>query len=90
MVSIGVHRPLNEVYQLNDGRAWWHTKLQSLVMTLLFVLLLTVALGIVFYGDKILVPIINFPGLGGSSSSITGVIQGIALLAVMVTSTAVI
>jgi membrane protein len=85
-----LRQALNEVYQLKEGRAWWHTKLQSLVMTFLFVLLLAIALGIVFYGGKILDPVINSIGLGGASSAITGAIQWIALLVVMIISTAVI
>jgi membrane protein len=59
-------------------------------MTFLFVLLLAIALGIVFYGGKILDPVINSIGLGGASSAITGAIQWIALLVVMIISTAVI
>lgn len=85
-----LRQALNEVYQLAEDRAWWHTKLQSLIMTFLFVALLTIALGIVFYGGQILNPILNSIGLSGASSGVTVAIQWIALLVVMIISTAVV
>jgi membrane protein len=41
---------LNAVYQLRETRWWWRTKLESLGLTLVLILLTAVVLGIVFYG----------------------------------------
>ena len=35
---------LNDVYELTETRSWWWTKLQSLILTFLFILLLAVGL----------------------------------------------
>ncbi len=50
---------LNGVYNLTETRPWWKTKLISLLMTLGLGILLTLALGIVFYGSKFVMLILN-------------------------------
>lgn len=41
---------LNSVFKFRESRAWWKTKLISIALTFLLTLLITLALGIVFYG----------------------------------------
>ncbi len=43
---------LNSVFNLNETRSWWHTKLISLLQTLAIAILASTALGFVFYGWK--------------------------------------
>ena len=43
---------LNGVYNLADTKAYWKTKLFSLLMTFGLGVLITIALGSVFYGSK--------------------------------------
>lgn len=45
-----IRNALNAVYELQETRWWWRTKLQSLAVTLLLILLVAAVLGIVFYG----------------------------------------
>lgn len=46
---------LNRVYRYKETRAWWKTRLLSLVSTIVLTLLITLALTIVFYGTRLLV-----------------------------------
>ncbi len=49
-----VRTALNSVYKLEETRAYWKRKLSSLVLTLGIALLISVALGIIFYGSQFL------------------------------------
>ena len=74
---------LNGVYQLREGRPWWHTKLQSLVLTLLFILLITIVLAAVAYGWKLVQLVIGYIGFEVTSPLVLVTIQWITILVVM-------
>ncbi len=75
---------LNGVYNLSETRAWWKTKLTSLAMTLGLGILVTVALGIVFYGGKFVTLILNTINLPIQSPAVLGVLQWIIVLTVLI------
>jgi len=74
---------LNNVYRLKETRAWWKTKLQSLILTLILILLLSFALGIVFYGWKMFSVLLEAIYLPIPPYSILLVIQWISFLIVL-------
>jgi len=76
---------LNGVYNLTETRAWWKTKLYSLLMTLGLGVLVMVALGIVFYGSKFLMLILNTLNLPIESPLILGILQWVIVAAVLIT-----
>lgn len=71
---------LNLVYNLNERRAWWKTKLQSLLFTLIITLLTIIALAIVFYGWKFISFSLSAMGLPVPSQFFLILIQWIAIL----------
>lgn len=75
---------LNDVYDLEETRAWWKYKLVSVLLTLGIALLIFLALGIVFYGGQFLNLLVSPLGLEISSSFILTafsiIIVGIALV----------
>jgi membrane protein len=81
---------LNAVYELREGRSWWHTKLQSLVLTLLFIIFIAVILALVAYGWQLFKFGLDYVGLEISSPWILVTIQWATLLAVMVFVTEII
>jgi membrane protein len=58
-----VRTALNSVYKLKETRAYWKTKLSSLVLTLGIALLISVALGIIFYGSQFLSLVLGYMSL---------------------------
>ena len=50
---------LNGVYNLTETRPWWKTKLLTLSMTLGLGILVTIALGVVFYGGKFILLVLG-------------------------------
>lgn len=74
---------LNAVYELREGRSWWHTKLQSLVLTLLFIILVTVVLAGVAYGWKLVQLSLGYIGFEVTSPLVLVTIQWITILVVM-------
>ena len=81
---------LNAVYELKEGRSWWHTKLQSLVMTLLFILLIAVAVAGVTSGWKAVQFLLGGLGLEITSPLILVSIQWAAIIVIMLFATGVI
>ena len=81
---------LNAVYELKEGRSWWHTKLQSLVMTLLFILLIAVAVAGVTSGWKAVQSLLGGLGLEITSPLILVSIQWGAIIVIMMFATGVI
>jgi membrane protein len=81
---------LNSVYEVNESRAWWKTKLQSLALTFLFILLLAFALATVTAGVRLLENTFGSVGVDITSPWILTIIQGIALLVTMLFTTAVV
>ncbi len=74
---------LNNVYKLKETRSWWMTKLESLILTLVVILLLSFVLGIVFYGWKFLSLILNLVNLPIESFVILQIIQWVTFLIVL-------
>lgn len=66
---------LNGVYNLTEDRAWWKTKLLSLLMTLGLGILVTLALGIVLYGSRFTMLILNTLSLPIQSPVVLQIIQ---------------
>jgi membrane protein len=81
---------LNAVYNLTETRAWWKTKLIALGLTLGLGLLVTIALGVVFYGGQFINFILGAISFAISSRFFLGLLQGITVLAVLVTIFAII
>ncbi|MEO8072884.1 MAG: YihY/virulence factor BrkB family protein [Acidobacteriota bacterium] len=75
---------LNGIYNLTETRAWWKAKLVSLSTTLGLVLLVTVALGVIFYGGNFISLILGSISLPVSSPFILGILQVIVILIVLV------
>lgn len=76
---------LNAVYNLTEERAWWKTKLLALGMTFGLGILVTIALGVVFYGGQFISAILGAVNFTVSSSFFLGILQGITVLAVLIT-----
>lgn len=85
-----IRNALNGVYNLSEKRAWWKTKLLSLTLTLGLGVLVTVALGLVFYGGKLLSWLIGLINLPISSPYILGTMQGLIVLILLVISFALV
>ena len=81
---------LNRVYEVKETRAWWKTKLQSLVLTFLFILLLGIGLAAVTAGWTLAKAALGSIGLEVSSPWIVTAIQWGAIVVVMIFSTAVV
>ena len=81
---------LNAVYELKEARSWWNTKLQSLVLTLLFIVLLAIALLVVSSGWEIFQYLLALLGFKVTSPLLLVSIQWISLLAVLLFATEVI
>lgn len=75
---------LNGVYNLTETRPWWKTKLISLLMTFGLGILLMLALGIVFYGSKFVMLILNTLNLPIQSPIILGTLQWVIVSIVLV------
>lgn len=74
---------LNAVYNLTESRPWWKTKLLGLSMTFGLAILVTIALGVVFYGGKFISLILNWLSLSISSPFFLGILQWITILVVL-------
>ena len=81
---------LNRVYELRETRAWWKTKLQSLVLTFLFILLLAVGLAAVTAGWSLVKVALGGMGMEVTSPWVVTTIQWVAIVVVMIFSTAVV
>ncbi len=80
-----IRNVLNGVYNLTEKRPWWKTKSISLLTTLGLGVLVTLALGIVFYGGKFLILILNTLNLPVESPFILGFLQWTIVLLVLIT-----
>jgi membrane protein len=74
---------LNHVYKIKETRSWWLTKLESLVLTLLLIFLLSFVLGIVFYGWKFLSVILALINLPIESVIILSIVQWVTFIFVL-------
>lgn len=85
-----VRTALNRVYEVKETRPYWKTKLQSVLLTFLFILLIAVALGGVTAGVSLVR--VGLGGLGFESPApwALSVIQWGAIVVVMLFATAVV
>lgn len=81
---------LNGVYNLTESRPWWKTKLLALGLTLGLGILFTFALGIIFYGTKVINLILGWINFSISSPFFLGVLQWVMILSVLITTFAII
>jgi membrane protein len=81
---------LNSVYEENEKRTWWWTKLLALLLTLLFIVLIGIALVAVAAGWKLVQVGFQSVGLDVTSPYILGAIQWISVFIVLVFVTATI
>jgi membrane protein len=81
---------LNGVYNLTETRPWWKTKLLSVGLTFGLAILLTIALGVVFYGGKFISLILGTLNFSISSPFFLGFLQVVTVLAVLITIFAII
>lgn len=70
---------LNRVYAFVETRPWWATRALSVLLTFVFTLLISLALGLVFYGSKLL----ENMGLPENSPYFTDFIQWIIIIFVL-------
>jgi membrane protein len=80
----GIRVALNGVYNLTETRPWWKTKLTSVSLTLGLGILVTIVLGIIFYGGKFINTILGWVNLPISSPIILGILQGIVVFITLV------
>src|SRR5690606_17613264 len=80
----GIRTALNSVYDLRETRAWWKTKIQSLLLTLFFIVLIAVVLSVVFYGWQMVQFGLAAFGLEVSSPLVLVSIQWLSILLMMV------
>lgn len=78
-----VRSALNSIYQLSETRPWWKTKLLSLSMTLLLIILVAAVLGLVFYGWQLTQLGLSSFGLTVTSPLVLVTVQWITILLVM-------
>ncbi len=74
---------LNGIYNLTETRSWWKTKLLSLTMTLGLGILVTIALGVVFYGGKFIALILNYLSFSVSSPFFLAILQWVTVTIVL-------
>jgi len=79
----GIRNALNAVYSLKEHRSWWQTKLQSVLMTLLMVLLVGGVLLVVLYGGKLTASISETAGVEITSFWVVGAVQWITIVAIL-------
>ncbi len=85
-----IRTALNRVYEVRESRSWWMTKLQSLVLTLLFILLIAIVLASVTAGWALVKVAVGGLGFEITSPFVLMTIQWAALLIVMLFATAVV
>jgi len=85
-----VRTTLNRVYEVRETRPFWKTKLQSLVLTFLFILMLAIVLAGVTAGWTLVKAGVGGLGLEVTSPLVLTTIQWGAIVVVMLFTTAVI
>lgn len=81
---------LNAVYEEKETRAWWKTKLQSLVLTFLFIILVAIALAAVTAGWQLVQLGLGSIGLVVTSPLVLVSLQWLSVIVVMLFVTAVV
>lgn len=85
-----VRGALNSTYEVDEDRAWWKTKLQSLTTTLVFILLIGIALVTVTAGIHAMHSLVWLIGFDIETPWVLVVIQWVCLVVVMLAATAII
>lgn len=70
---------LNRVYKFTETRAWWKTRLLTIIFTVVLALLTSVALGIVFYGSRLVANV----GIPKESPFFNDLVQWVIILTVL-------
>jgi len=70
---------LNRVYKFTETRAWWKTRLLTIIFTVVLALLTSVALGIVFYGSRLVANV----GIPKESPFFNDLVQWVIILIVL-------
>jgi membrane protein len=71
---------LNDVYDLEEKRSWWKYKLMDVLLTLGLTILISVVIGIVFYGSHLLTSVLAGAGLESTAPYVSGVLSFILIL----------
>ncbi len=79
----GIRSALNAIYGLRETRSWWSTKLQSIALTFMVILLVAIVLGIVFYGWQLFQIALAGIGLQVSSPFVLVGIQWLSIFMFM-------
>lgn len=85
--SIGIdslRSALNAVYKLQETRPWWKTKLQSIALTVLSMILIAVSLGVAFYGLQLIEMGLSTLKLPPGPPIVSLLIQWLTIVIVMV------
>lgn len=85
-----IRTALNRVYELRETRAWWKTKLQSVVLTFLFIVLLAIVLAGVTAGWSLVKVTLGGLGFEITSPLALTTIQWASIVLVMLFATAVV
>jgi len=70
---------LNRVYKFTETRAWWKTRLLTIIFTIVLALLTSVTLGIVFYGSRLVANV----GIPKESPFFNDLVQWVIILTVL-------
>jgi membrane protein len=81
---------LNAVYETDEDRAYWKIKLQSLVLTFLFIVMLAAAIGTAVLGQELFESAFDALGLSIDHPWVLAGIQWVCFLAAMIFTTAVV
>jgi len=81
---------LNAIYELKETRSWWRTKLQSLLLTFLFITILTFAMIAVSTGWELLGRLVELASLDIDSPIFFGIVHWLLILAVLLFTSEVI
>lgn len=81
---------LNAIYELRETRSWWRTKLQSLLLTFLFITILTFAMIAVSTGWELLGRLVELASLDIDSPIFFGIVHWLLILAVLLFTSEVI
>jgi membrane protein len=81
---------LNSVYEVDEDSPFWKNKLQSLVLTLMFIVLIAVALVMITAGGQVVQRLVGTDDLTGWAYAGFAVLQWVLLIAILLVATAVI
>ena len=74
---------LNDVYDLKEDRPWWKYKLTCVLMTLALTVIISVVLGVAFYGSHLLTAFLTTAGLESTAPYISGALSFILIIAAL-------